>query len=101
MGVNDKESQDAARSLGVKRLFALGDASTATVDAFGDMAVHFDSRDGLIKALRTQLKPGVACLVKGSRSMGMEHVVRAISNGSQANEERANGHDLNKLEANG
>jgi len=75
------ELGDAARSLGVKRLFALGDASTATVDAFGDMASHFDSRDGLIEALRSQLKPGVACLVKGSRSMGMEHVVSAISNG--------------------
>jgi UDP-N-acetylmuramoyl-tripeptide--D-alanyl-D-alanine ligase len=75
------ELGDAARSLGVRRLFALGDASAATVDAFGDHAVHFNSRDGLIKALRAQLKPGVACLVKGSRSMGMEHVVRAISNG--------------------
>ena len=85
------ELGDAARSLGVKRLFALGDASTATVDAFGDMAVHFDSRDGLIEALRAQLRPGVACLVKGSRSMGMEHVVKAISDG----------HGLNKLEANG
>jgi len=77
------ELGDAARSLGVKRLFALGDASTATVDAFGERAVHFDSRDGLIKALRAQLKPGVACLVKGSRSMGMEHVVSAISNGDK------------------
>ena len=75
------ELGDAARSLGVKRLFALGEASAATVDAFGDMAVHFSSRDGLIEALRAQLKPGVACLVKGSRSMGMEHVVGAISNG--------------------
>ena len=74
------ELGDAARSLGVKRLFALGEASTATVDAFGDMAIHFDSREGLIKALRSQLRPGVACLVKGSRSMGMEHVVNAISN---------------------
>jgi len=74
------ELGDAARSLGVKRLFALGDASAATVDAFGEMALHFSSRDGLIKALRSELKPGVACLVKGSRSMGMEHVVNAISN---------------------
>ena len=73
------ELGDAARSLGVKRLFALGDASTATVDAFGSMAAHFSSREGLIRALRSQLKPGVACLVKGSRSMGMEHVVSAIS----------------------
>jgi UDP-N-acetylmuramoyl-tripeptide--D-alanyl-D-alanine ligase len=75
------ELGDAARSLGVKRLFALGDASVATVDAFGDMATHYSSRDGLIKDLRAQLTPGVACLVKGSRSMGMEHVVNAISNG--------------------
>ncbi len=88
------ELGDAARSLGVKRLFALGDASTATVDAFGDMAAHFSSRDGLIKALRAQLKPGVACLVKGSRSMGMEHVVSAISNGQESQ-------DANGLEVNG
>ena len=78
------ELGDAARILGVKRLFALGDSSTATVEAFGDHAMHFNSRKDLIEALRTQLKPGVACLVKGSRSMGMEHVVSAISNG-QAN----------------
>ena len=77
------ELGDAARTLGVRRLFALGDASAATVDAFGDHAVHFNSRDGLIEELRAQLKPGVACLVKGSRSMGMEHVVRAISNGQK------------------
>ncbi len=77
------ELGDAARSLGVKRLFALGEASTAAVDAFGDRAVHFSSRDELIEALRAELKPGVACLVKGSRSMGMEHVVNAISNGHE------------------
>jgi UDP-N-acetylmuramoyl-tripeptide--D-alanyl-D-alanine ligase len=77
------ELGDAARSLGVKRLFALGDASVATVDAFGDMATHYNSRDGLIEDLRAQLTPGVACLVKGSRSMGMEHVVNAISNGEE------------------
>jgi UDP-N-acetylmuramoyl-tripeptide--D-alanyl-D-alanine ligase len=77
------ELGDAARVLGVKRVFALGDASAATVDAFGDGAVHFDSMEDLIEALRTQLRTGVACLVKGSRSMGMEHVVDAISNGGE------------------
>ncbi len=73
------ELGDAARSLGVKRLFAVGSASTATVDAFGASASHFESREALIEALRSELRPGVACLVKGSRSMGMENVVRAIS----------------------
>jgi UDP-N-acetylmuramoyl-tripeptide--D-alanyl-D-alanine ligase len=80
------ELGDAARSLGVKRLFALGDASAAAADAFGEKAIHFSSREGLIKALREELKPGVACLVKGSRSMGMEHVVNAISNGYETAE---------------
>jgi UDP-N-acetylmuramyl pentapeptide synthase len=37
----------------------------------------------LIEALVEELRPGVACLVKGSRSMGMEHVVSAISNGQE------------------
>jgi UDP-N-acetylmuramoyl-tripeptide--D-alanyl-D-alanine ligase len=87
LGINSRkmhaELGDAARSLGVKRLFAVGNASVATVDAFGDMALHFNSREELIDALRSQLKPGIACLVKGSRSMGMEHVVSAISNGSE------------------
>ena len=77
------ELGDAARILGVKRLFALGEASAATVDAFGDGAVHFSNMEELIKFLRKQLKTGVACLVKGSRSMGMEHVVNAISNGGE------------------
>jgi len=73
------ELGDVARSLGVKRLFAVGTASAATVDAFGEMAAHFNNREDLIKALCMQLRPGVACLVKGSRSMGMEQVVSAIS----------------------
>jgi UDP-N-acetylmuramoyl-tripeptide--D-alanyl-D-alanine ligase len=77
------ELGDAARSLGVKRLFALGNASVATVEAFGDGAIHFSSMDSLIEVLRQQLRAGVACLVKGSRSMGMEHVVNAISNGGE------------------
>ncbi len=71
---------------GVKRLFALGEASAAAVDAFGEGALHFKDRDALIAALRAVLNPGVACLVKGSRSMGMEHVVNAISNGPESME---------------
>jgi UDP-N-acetylmuramoyl-tripeptide--D-alanyl-D-alanine ligase len=73
------EMGEAARSLGVARLFAVGEASQATVDAFGEGGRHFDKLDELIGALDSELRSGVTCLVKGSRSMGMERVVRAIS----------------------
>jgi UDP-N-acetylmuramoyl-tripeptide--D-alanyl-D-alanine ligase len=67
-----------ARERGVERLFAVGPLGTATVEAFGDGAAHFADKPALIAALRAQLHPGVTCLVKGSRSAGMEQVVAAL-----------------------
>ncbi len=72
------EVGDAARSLGVSRVFATGEMSRFTVDAFGIGARHFPDRESLIEALIPELGPGINCLVKGSRSMGMEAVVEAI-----------------------
>jgi len=74
-----REVGDAARAMGVKRLFATGDMSVHAVDAFGEGAEHFDSRAELAASLCRQLRPGINCLVKGSRSMGMETVVEAIT----------------------
>ncbi len=73
------EVGDAARSLGVRRVFAIGEMAACTADAFGAGAHHFDNRDELVEVLRSELRPGINCLVKGSRSMGMEAVVRAIA----------------------
>ncbi len=73
------EVGDAARSLGVNRLFATGELAAHTVDAFGQGAQHFASRSELLRALESELHAGVICLVKGSRSMGMEHIVHAIT----------------------
>jgi UDP-N-acetylmuramoyl-tripeptide--D-alanyl-D-alanine ligase len=72
------EVGDAARAMGVKRIFATGEMSWQTVDAFGSGAEHFASREQLIEVLKAELRPGINCLVKGSRSMGMEQVVHAI-----------------------
>lgn len=72
------EVGDAARVMGVKRIFATGEMSLQTVDAFGSGARHFENREELIEALQSELRPGINCLVKGSRSMGMEQVVHAI-----------------------
>jgi UDP-N-acetylmuramoyl-tripeptide--D-alanyl-D-alanine ligase len=74
-----REVGDNARAMGVSRLFATGKMSTYTVDAFGEGAEHFETREALAEAVRRSLRPGVNCLVKGSRSMGMEAVVAAIT----------------------
>jgi UDP-N-acetylmuramoyl-tripeptide--D-alanyl-D-alanine ligase len=73
-----REVGEAAKVMGVSRLFATGEMSAYTVDSFGAGAEHFASREELIAVLSKELHPGVICLVKGSRSMGMETVVEAI-----------------------
>ena len=68
-----------ARREGVARLFTIGALSRLTATAFGDAAQHFEQRDALIAALRSQLGAGINCLIKGSRSAGMERVVKALT----------------------
>ncbi|HJW04970.1 MAG TPA: UDP-N-acetylmuramoyl-tripeptide--D-alanyl-D-alanine ligase [Rhodanobacter sp.] len=69
---------ERARERGVERLFAVGPLGAATVEAFGAGGEHFDDKPALIAALQAQLHAGVTCLVKGSRSAGMEQVVAAL-----------------------
>ena len=73
------EVGESARALGVSRVFATGEMSWWTVDAFGEGAEHFPDHESLIEALLSELRPGINCLVKGSRSMEMEIVVDALS----------------------
>lgn len=68
-----------ARQRGVDRLFATGMLGAETVRAFGAHGTHVDDKDALIAMLESQLHAGVTCLVKGSRSAGMEQVVHALA----------------------
>jgi UDP-N-acetylmuramoyl-tripeptide--D-alanyl-D-alanine ligase len=70
-----------ARERGIQKMFAVGPLSAAAVEAFGAGATHFADKAALIGALQVQLHAGVTCLVKGSHSAGMEHVVVALKSG--------------------
>ena len=68
-----------AKSAGVDALFALGELSALAAKNFGEHGQHFESVDALVDALKTELKPDAAVLVKGSRFMRMERVSDAIA----------------------
>jgi hypothetical protein len=67
-----------ADEAGIARVFALGELSAATVEAFGAGAEHFETHAALADAVRAQLKRDVRVLVKGSRGSAMDKVVRAL-----------------------
>jgi len=70
-----------AKTAGIARLYALGELSAATVQAFGAGARHFDSHEALSEALRGDLRADVRILVKGSRGSAMDRVVAALLDG--------------------
>lgn len=65
-----------ARDKGIHTLFCLGDFSRHSAQAFGAGAAHFEQIQELLADLENRLAPCVTVLVKGSRFMEMERVVR-------------------------
>jgi len=68
-----------AKSQGIDRLFALGDAAQQAVRNFGEGARHYCNVDKLIAAVDKELGPDTTVLVKGSRFMKMERVADALA----------------------
>lgn len=68
----------AARVAQVDQLLALGEMSAAAVRAFGAGAMHFERIEELLAELENRLDAGVTVLVKGSRFMRMERVVKSF-----------------------
>jgi UDP-N-acetylmuramoyl-tripeptide--D-alanyl-D-alanine ligase len=71
------EVGEYARTRAIGRLVCLGDATRASVAAFGAGGRHCDSVDAVLAAL-ADLPADAAVLVKGSRFMKMERVVEAL-----------------------
>ena len=76
-----EEMGEKARELGVNKLFALGELSNFAVKTFGAGALHFEHIEDLLEALKPELTKNSTVLVKGSRFMKMERVVKFLVNG--------------------
>lgn len=67
-----------ARDAGIDGLYALGELAAVTARAFGAGARHYPHIEDLLVDVERALGPQTALLVKGSRFMQMERVVRGI-----------------------
>jgi UDP-N-acetylmuramoyl-tripeptide--D-alanyl-D-alanine ligase len=68
-----------ARAAGIEQLLALGELSAHTVAGFGAGARHFPRIEELLADIENRLAPDMTVLVKGSRFMQMERVVKAFA----------------------
>jgi len=66
-----------ARQHGIDALYALGELALASARAFGSGARHYTRIEDLLADVGKDLGPQTALLVKGSRFMQMERVVRS------------------------
>lgn len=74
---------ELARRVGVNRLFAVGPLSRHAAAAFGKGGRHVKGHEEAIDALLDVLHSDMTVLVKGSRSMHMEKVVKGIAKGDK------------------
>ncbi|MBA3582791.1 MAG: UDP-N-acetylmuramoyl-tripeptide--D-alanyl-D-alanine ligase [Gammaproteobacteria bacterium] len=67
-----------AKTLGITRLYAIGEFATAAAKAFGDGAEIFFDIETLVAAVRSVARANVNVLVKGSRAAKMERVIAGL-----------------------
>jgi UDP-N-acetylmuramoyl-tripeptide--D-alanyl-D-alanine ligase len=73
-----REVGEKARAAGIHRLLCLGEMSVNTTQGFGAGAMHFERIEELLAEIEQALGPEVTVLVKGSRFMQMERVVKSF-----------------------
>jgi UDP-N-acetylmuramoyl-tripeptide--D-alanyl-D-alanine ligase len=69
---------EIARAAGISTLFTLGELSAHAAQAFGAGARHFERIEDLLAEIENLLAPDVTMLVKGSRFMQMERVIKSF-----------------------
>ena len=71
-----------AKEAGVSQLVATGELTRHAVEGFGEGAHWLPNVEAIVEFLRPRLRKGQRLLVKGSRSMHMGRVVRALQRDS-------------------
>jgi UDP-N-acetylmuramoyl-tripeptide--D-alanyl-D-alanine ligase len=69
-----------ARRSDIEHLLSLGELAVHSASAFGSGATHFENMEDLMQMLNAILTPETTVLVKGSRFMQMERVIRQLVN---------------------
>ena len=73
-----REVGEKAKAAGIERLLCLGEMSVHSVQGFGSGAMHFERIEELLAEIECALGQDVTVLVKGSRFMQMERVVKSF-----------------------
>jgi UDP-N-acetylmuramoyl-tripeptide--D-alanyl-D-alanine ligase len=88
-----------AKARGIEQMLCLGELSRHAVAAFGTGASHFDAIETLRAALDTGVSAATTVLIKGSRFMQMERLVRhLIQPGAENTSASADGAAQNNLQ---
>jgi UDP-N-acetylmuramoyl-tripeptide--D-alanyl-D-alanine ligase len=73
-----RKAADVAKTQGVVKLFGIGPMSCIASELFGDSGYCFDNIEDSVTAIRALIHKDVNLLVKGSRSAGMDQLVKAL-----------------------
>lgn len=68
-----------AKRLGIHKMFGFGPITRHACSAFGENAQHYEDKNSLIHDLKKGLNKDVTILVKGSRGMHMEDVIKELA----------------------
>lgn len=74
-----RQAGELVRRSGVERLYCFGLMSRLAAESFGRGGKYYEDQSALIADLCDEITADVTVLVKGSRSMQMEHVVTALT----------------------
>jgi len=83
-----KKVAEIAKKQGVKKLFGIGPMSCIASGVFGDSGYCFDDVEESASLIQRLIHQDVNLLIKGSRSAGMDQLVKALMASGKANPER-------------